>query len=88
MTFNYTNIAELKFPIPEGQIHYIHGKENFINSSVEETNLVFGIEDNNENINKDIIEKIFTLCYTYFTDEIVKYMKCAHMIITKPGATI
>ena len=21
----------------------------------------------------------------YFTDEIVKYMKCAHMIITKPG---
>lgn len=56
LTFNYTNTAELKFPIPEGQIHYIHGKENFINSSVEETNLVFGIEDNNENINKDIIE--------------------------------
>ena len=24
----------------------------------------------------------------YFTDEIVKYMKCADMIITKPGATI
>lgn len=56
LTFNYTNTAELKFPVSEWQIHYIHGKEDFINSSVEETNLVLGIEDNDETINKDIIE--------------------------------
>lgn len=56
LTFNYTNTAELKFEVDQNSIHYIHGKQNFITSSIEKNNLVFGIEDNNDKVDTDIMD--------------------------------
>ena len=53
LTFNYTDTAEQKYNLDKESIHYIHGRQNFIESSIDNNHLVFGIEDNDNIVNND-----------------------------------
>lgn len=55
LTFNYTDTAEQKYNLDKESIHYIHGRQNFIESSIDNNHLVFGIEDNDNIVNNDLV---------------------------------
>lgn len=55
LTFNYTDTAEQKYNLDKESIHYIHGRQNFIESSIDNNHLVFGIEDNDSIVNNDLV---------------------------------
>ncbi|MBJ8326483.1 AbiH family protein [Streptococcus pacificus] len=55
LSFNYTTTAQLQYGLDDNHIHYVHGKQNFSNSSINNNNLVFGIEDNDNFVNEDLI---------------------------------
>lgn len=55
LTFNYTDTAEQKYSLDKESIHYIHGRQNFIESSLDNNHLVFGIEDNDNIVNNDLV---------------------------------
>ncbi|MGX9844274.1 AbiH family protein [Streptococcus iniae] len=56
VTFNYTEFAQKNLHLDDFSVHYIHGKENFLESSIESNNIVFGIEDEDNLVNTDIID--------------------------------
>lgn len=55
LTFNYTDTAEQKYNLDKESIHYIHGRQNFIESSIDNNHLVFGIEDNDNIVNNNLV---------------------------------
>lgn len=56
VTFNYTEFAQKNLHLGDLSVHYIHGKENFLKSAIESNNIVFGIEDEDNLVNTDIID--------------------------------
>lgn len=71
LTFNYTDTAQQLYNIPNDNIHYIHGKLNFAQDTIETTNLVLGIEDINHNI---------------IDDDLIDFQKTFQRIVKKTGS--
>lgn len=71
LTFNYTDTAQQLYNIPNDNIHYIHGKLNFAQDTIETTNLVLGIEDTNHNI---------------IDDDLIDFQKTFQRIVKKTGS--